>query len=72
MQTVFPITFESTVNERSSIFLLSLTDPVIIEQSKFTDHEMDLLKHIAPEKLHRQRMLKKFTALQLVEEYFTV
>ena len=36
----------------SLILLLSLTDPAILKQSNFTDHEVNIIKNIAPEKLH--------------------
>ena len=41
--------FEDVRHERSVILLLSLTDPNILKQSKFTDHEIDIIKNIALE-----------------------
>ena len=46
--------FEDVRHERSLIILLSLTDPDILRQSKFTDHEISILKDLALEKFHRQ------------------
>ena len=34
------------------MLLLSLVEPDILKQSKFTDHEIDIIKNIALEKLH--------------------
>ena len=47
--------FEDVRHERSIILLLSLTDPDILKQSNFTDDEAEIIKNLAPEKLHRQR-----------------
>ena len=54
--------------ERSLILLLSLVEPSILSQSKFTDHEIEIIKNIALEKLHRQRNLKEIVALDLLEK----
>ena len=70
MEAYFNTIFEDVRHERSLIFLLSLTDPDLLKQSKFTDHETDNIKNIAPEKLHRQRNLKEIVALDLLEEHF--
>ena len=45
-------------HERSLILLLSLTYPDTLKQPKFTDHEMNIIKNLAHEKIHRQRILK--------------
>ena len=47
--------FEEVRHERSFILILSLTDPDILRQSKFTDDEIKIIKNPALEKLHRQR-----------------
>ena len=54
--------FEKVRNERSLLLLLSLTDPDILGQSKFTDYEIDIIKHLALGKLHRQPILKGHVA----------
>ena len=51
--------FEDVLHERSLFLLLSLRDPDLIKQSKFTDHEINKMKIQALEKLHRQKCSKK-------------
>ena len=63
--------FEDVRHERSLILLLSLTDPVILRQSKFTDDEVNFIKNLALEKLHRQRILKEHIAMDLLEKQFS-
>ena len=67
MEAYFSNLFEDVRHERSLILLLSLTDPVILKQSKFTDDEIILIKNLALEKLHRQKCLNEYFALQLLE-----
>ena len=64
--------FEDVRHERSLILLLSLTDPDILRQSKFTDDEKEISKNLALEKIHRQRILKEHVAMTLLEKQFTV
>ena len=68
MEAYFNTIFEVVRHERSLILLLSLTDSDILRPSKFTDHEIDIIKNIALEKLHRQRKLKEIIALDLLEK----
>ena len=68
MEQYFNTIFEDIRHERSLILLLSLVEPSILSQSKFTDHEIDIIKNIALEKLHRQRNLKEIIALDLLEK----
>ena len=65
MEEYFATLFEDVRHERSVNLLLSLVEPDILKQVKFTDHEKDRNKKIAPEKLHRQRILKATVALDL-------
>ena len=58
---------EDVRHERSLILLLSLTDPDILKQSKFTDVVMNITKKLALESLHRQRILKEHVAMELLE-----
>ena len=58
-------------HERFLIFLLSLVESSILKQSKFTDHEIEIIKNLALEKLHRQRILKEYIALDLLEKQFS-
>ena len=47
MEQYFAVMFEDVRYERSLILLLSLTDSNIMRQSKFTDHEIDIIKNLA-------------------------
>ena len=68
MEAYFNTIFDDIRHERSPILLLSLVEPSIIIQSKFTDHEIEIIKNIALEKLHRQRILKEYHAMSLLEK----
>ena len=68
MEAYFNSNFEDVRHEWSPILLLCLVAPAILEQSKFTEHEIDIIKNIALEKLHRQRILKGTIALDLLEK----
>ena len=65
MENYFISLFENVRHERSLILLLSLTDEGILKQSGFTINEIKIIKNIALEKIHRQKMLKEYYALQL-------
>ena len=67
MEQYFNTIFEDIRYERSIILILSLVEPDI-KKSKFTDHEIDIIKKIALEKLHRQKNLKEIVALDLLEK----
>ena len=71
MEAYFATVFEDVRHERSLILLLSLTDPDILEQSKFTDDEIEIIKNLDLEKLHRQRILKEHNAMNLLEKQFS-
>ena len=71
MEQYFSTTFEDVRHERSLILLLSLVEPSILKQSKFNDHEIEIIKNIALEKLHRQRILKEHIAMDLLEKQFS-
>ena len=71
MEAYFNTIFEDVRHERSLIFFLSLVEPDILKQSKFTDDEIDILKKIALPKLYRQRNLKQTIALDLLEKQFS-
>ena len=68
MEQYFATIFEDIRHERSPILSPSLVEPDILKQSKFTDDEIDIIKNIALEKLHRQRNLKENIALDLLEK----
>ena len=71
MEQYFYTIFEDVRHERSPILLLSLVEPSILKQTKFTDHEIDFIKDIALQKLHRQRNLKEIIALIFLEKQFS-
>ena len=72
METFFNTLFEDIRHERSLILLLSLKEPDILKQSKFTDHEIEIIKNLALEKLERQRFLKEHVAMDLLEKQLDV
>ena len=71
MEAYFATFFEDIRHERSLILLISLTDPDIIKQARFTDDEIEISKNIALEKLHRQRILKEHVAMDLLQKQFS-
>ena len=62
MESYYPTMFEDVRRERSLELLLYLTDPDLLRQSKFFDVETKIIKSLALEKLHRQRILKEYHA----------
>ena len=72
MEAYFATMFEDVRHERSLILLLSLTDPDILKQSKFTDDEINIIKNLALEKLQRQRILREHIAMDLLEKQFRI
>ena len=54
MEQFFARMLEDVRHERSLVLLQSLTDPDKLKLSKFKDHEIIIVKNVAPEKLHRQ------------------
>ena len=71
MEAFFATMFEDVRHERSLKLLLSITDPDILKQSKFTDNEIKIVKDLVLEKLHRQRILKEHVAMDLLENQFS-
>ena len=71
MKQYFNTIFEDIRYERSLILLLCLVEPDILKQSKLIDHELEIIKNIALENLHRQRSLKEIIALDLEEKQFS-
>ena len=68
MEQYFSNLFDDIRHERSLILLLSLIEPDILKQSKFTDDEIEIIKNLALEKLHRQRILKEYHAVSLFSD----
>ena len=71
MEAYFNTIFEDIRHERSLILLLGLVEPDILKQSKFNNHEIEIIKNIALEKLHRQRILNEVVAMDLLEKQFS-
>ena len=71
MEAYFYAIFEDVRHERSLKVLLSIVEPDILGQSKFLDHEIEINKKIALEKLHGQRNLKEIIPLELLEKQFS-
>ena len=53
MEQYFTKLFDNIHDERSLILLLSSTDSNILIQAGFNQYEVDIIKNIASEKLHR-------------------
>ena len=70
MESYFSKLFKDVRHERSLIIILSLTYPDILKHSKLTDDDINIIKNLAPEKLHRQKILKEYVAISILEEYF--
>ena len=66
MEAYFNTIFEHIRYERCLILLLGLVESSILKQSKLTDEEINIIKDIALQKLHRQRNLKEIIALDLL------
>ena len=71
MEAYLATIFVDVRHERSLILFLSLVEPDRLKQSKFTDHEIDIIKDIALEKLHRQRNPEEIIAFDLLEKQFS-
>ena len=71
MEAYFSTFFEDVRHERSLILLLSLTDPDILRQSKSRVDEIEIIKKLAVEKIHRQRIIKEHIAMDLLEKQFS-
>ena len=71
MESYFQNLFEDIRYERGLILLLSLVEPDILKQSKFTNDEIEIIKNIALDKIHRQRILKEIKAMDLLEKQFS-
>ena len=53
MQANFATMFNDLRHKISPLLLLSLKDPDILKQSKLTDDEINIMKNLALEKIHR-------------------
>ena len=71
MEAYYNTILEDIRHERSLILLLALFEPDILKQNKILDHEREIIKNIALEKIHRQRNLKEKVAMDLLEKQFS-
>ena len=71
MEQYFNTIFEDIRYERGLVSLLSVVEPDILKQSKFTDHEVSIIKDIALEKIFRPKNHKEIFALELLEKQFS-
>ena len=51
MEQNFSNLFEDVRHKRSLILLILIVEPDILKQSKFTDHEINIIKDIALDKI---------------------
>ena len=70
MEAYFSTIFDDIRHDRSLISLLSLKEANILKQSNFLDDEIEIIKSLALEKLHRQRVLTEHVAMDLLEKQF--
>ena len=70
MGNYFATMFEDLRHGRSIIWILSITDPHILNKSKYTDHKLFIIKKLASENLQRQRFLKEYVTVYLMERFF--
>ena len=54
-------------NESSLILLLSWTNPGTLKPAGFLEHEIKISKNLASDKTHREKSLKDYVTLQLLE-----
>ena len=67
MEKNFLTLFEDVRYERTLILVLSLTDEGILNQVGFTENERKIIKDIALQKVHRQRSLKEYKAIEFLD-----
>ena len=67
MEKYFLTLFEDVRYERTLILTLSLTDEGILNQVGFTENEIKIIKDIALQKVHRQRSLKEYKAIEFLD-----
>ena len=58
--------FEDVRHERLLLLFLSSVEPFMLQQSKLTDHEANIIANIAAAKVHAQRLLKGHVAVTLL------
>ena len=71
MEAYFSNLFKDIRFERTPILILSIVEPEILKQSKFTDNEVSTIKDIALGKIFHQRIFKEYFAMDLFEKQFS-
>ena len=71
MEAYFSNLFEYIRYERSLVLVLNRVEPDISKQTKFTDSQGSIMKDMALEKIFRQRNLKEYFAMDLLEKQFS-
>ena len=70
MEEKFTTLSEGVKHERSSIVLLSLSDPDNLKQTEITDHQMnEIIKILLQKSFIDKKTLKEQVASQLLDEY---
>ena len=59
--------FEDVRHERLLLIFLSSVEPSMLQQSKLTVQEANIIANIAAAKVHAQRILKDHVAVALLE-----
>ena len=67
MEKYFSTLFEDVRYERRVILVLSLTDEGILNQNGFTEDEIKIINNIALQKVHKQRIIKEYKAIEILE-----
>ena len=67
MKKCFTIIYEDVRHEKLLILLLPLTGADVLKQSRFTGYEINIKRNLTLEKLHRQKSLKDYGNLRLME-----
>ena len=65
---ILPLLFEDFTHGRSLKLLLSLTDEGILRAAGLSDPEINIIKDLSQEKLQRQKIIKYYVALSLLEQ----
>ena len=70
MEAYVVTVFEDVRLELNLVLLLSLVESDILKQRKIIDYEIENIKNIALEKLHRKRNFKEIFPLDLLKKQF--
>ena len=67
MEAYFNTIFEYIRYERCLILLLSLVEPNILHQSKFTDHEIEIIKKFSFRKNSPTKKFKRNSCFRIIK-----